>query len=265
MPLIKLTVEYDGTTFSGYQSQDCGNTIQDRLEAALLSLTGASIRIRGAGRTDTGVHAFGQVVAFEYEGRLSNAAVKRGLNALLPDEISIRSSDVAPAGFDPRRDASARVYEYRIINRPERPALDRGRALHIPQPLDVHAMSQGAEHIVGRHDFRALTTSEAGPVIRQVYECVCWCEGESVSIRVRANAFAKRMVRRTAGALVQVGLGRWKPEVIGRMLSDASCPFVALLLGAHGLYLMDVEYDRAVDPNRKSRNATSTLSETNAG
>jgi tRNA pseudouridine38-40 synthase len=265
MPLIKLTVEYDGTTFSGYQSQEGGNTVQDRLEAALLSLTGANIRIRGAGRTDSGVHALGQVVAFEYEGGLSNAAIKRALNALLPDEISVLSSDAASAGFDPRRDASARVYEYRIINRAERPALDRARALHVPQLLDVQAMSRGAGYIVGRHDFRAFTTSDAGPVIRQVYECVCWREGETVSIRVRANAFAKRIVRRTAGALVQVGLGRWKPEVIAHMLSDASSPFVAPSLGAHGLYLMEVEYDGVVDPKRESHYSTSTLSETNAG
>ena len=247
MATVKLAIEYDGSQYAGFQSQLNAHTVQDCLEAALLSVSGNVIRVRGAGRTDSGVHAEGQVVAFDYDGPLNADDLKRSLNALLPGDVSITTAAESSPGFDPRRDASARVYEYRILNRPERSALHRGRVLWVPQPLDLNLMRRASEAVVGRHDFRHFATAESGHVFRHVFECVCWRQGDQVFIRIRANAFAKRMVRRIAGTLLQVGLGRWEPQVVSEMLSEIPIAVVAPSLPPHGLYLTCVEYGRRTD------------------
>lgn len=241
-PRVKLTVEYDGEGYDGFQSQPGGCTVQDRLEAALRALTGLSIRVAGAGRTDAGVHALGQVVAFDYAGKLTCEQLTQGLNAWLPADVAVVRAEACPAGFDPRRDAFARTYEYRILNRAVRSPLLRGRALHVPKPLDVAAMNRACAQVVGIHDFRPFASEEAGPVIRLVLDCACWREGDLVFVRVRGSAFAKRMVRRLVGCLLQIGLGRWQPEVMGGILIGAEQAPVPPSAPARGLYLVQVDY-----------------------
>ena len=243
MARIRLTVEYDGAAYSGSQSQPDGSGVQDAIEAALRRLTSQAIRVAIAGRTDRGVHAVGQVVAFDYGGRLSSSDFERGLNALLPADISVREARECEPGFDPRRAATSRTYEYRILNRPQRSALANGKATHVPARLDLASMSLACRDLIGVHDFAPLASDGPGPTIREVRDCACWREGDMVYVRISANAFAKRMVRRIVGALLNVGMGRWGPESVGAILrGDPGAP-VAPSAPAHGLYLLNVEYE----------------------
>ena len=264
MTTVKLTIEYDGSGYAGFQSQQNAYTVQDCLEAALLAISGDAIRVRAAGRTDSGVHAEGQVVAFDYGGTLGVDDLKRALNASLPCDVSVLTAIEAQPGFDPRREASARVYEYRILNRAERSALHSHRALWAPQRLDLNLMTQACEAFVGRHDFRNFTVGESNHVFRHVFECVCWRQADLVFIRIRANAFAKRMVRRIAGTLVQVGLGRWKPQVAAELLSGDESSIVAPSLPPHGLYLIGVEYGKRMDVHEQSAGYAATVMSENA-
>ena len=259
MATVKLTIEYDGSQYSGFQSQRNADTVQDCLEAALLSILGSDIRVRAAGRTDSGVHAEGQVVAFDYDGSVVIDDLKRALNAALPEDVSVSAASASKPGFDPRREASARVYEYRILNRPERSALDRGRALWVPRLLNLNLMRQASEALIGQRDFRHFATAESGHMIRSVFECACWRQGDRVFIRIRANAFAKRMVRRIAGTLVRVGLGKWEPSVVGEMLSENPNSVVAPSLPPHGLYLVGVEYGRRTEVRVRSEQEFETV------
>ena len=264
MTTVKLTIEYDGSGYAGFQSQQNARTVQDCLEAALLTISGDAIRVRAAGRTDSGVHAESQVVAFDYGGALGVDDLKRALNASLPCDVSVLTAIEAPPGFDPRREASARIYEYRILNRAERSALQNRRTLWAPRPLDISLMTQAGEAFVGRHDFRSFAAGESGHVFRHVFECVCWRQGDLVLIRIRANAFAKRMVRRIAGTLVNVGLGRWKPQAAARLLSGDESSIVAPSLPPHGLYLIGVEYGKRMDVHEQSAGYTATVMGENA-
>ncbi|MCY4108392.1 MAG: tRNA pseudouridine(38-40) synthase TruA [Chloroflexi bacterium] len=252
MTTVKLTIEYDGSDYAGFQSQQHEHTVQDCLEAALLAVSGTGIRVRAAGRTDSGVHAEGQVVAFEYGGALRVDELKRALNATLPRDVSVLTAVEAQPGFDPRREASARVYEYRIFNRPERSALQNRRSVWVPQSLDVNLMTQACRAFLGRHDFRNFAAGESEQVFRHVFECLCWRQGDLVFIRIRANAFAKRMVRRIAGTLVNIGLGRWGPQDATLLLSGAESSIVAPSLPPHGLYLISVEYGKRIDVYEQS-------------
>ncbi len=264
MATVKLTIEYDGYRYAGFQSQPNANTVQDCLEATLLTISGDAIRVRAAGRTDSGVHAEGQVVAFDYGGALGVDDLKRALNASLPRDVSVLTAVEAQPGFDPRREASARVYEYRILNRAERSALQNHRSVWVPQPLDLTLMMQACEAFAGRHDFRNFAAGESGRVFRHVFECVCWRQADLVFIRIRANAFAKRMVRRIAGVLVNVGLGRWKPRAAAQLLSGDEGSIVAPSLSPHGLYLIGVEYGERIDVHEQSVGYAATVVGKNA-
>lgn len=242
MARIRLTVEYDGSAYQGFQSQRSGRTVEDQLGKAVATLTGGAVKISGAGRTDSGVHACAQVVAFDFSGRLTPEKLKRGLNGLLPPDIAVVDVQECHADFDPRRHALARTYEYRILNRPERSAFLRGRAHHVPAQLDLQAMNVACASAIGVHDFRPFASESGEPVVRHVRECACWREGDMVFIRIRGNAFAKRMVRRLAGALIQIGLGRWAPQVMEHILYKRFDAPVAPSAPAGGLYLLGVEY-----------------------
>ena len=264
MTTLRLTIEYDGSDYAGFQSQQHVDTVQDCLETALLAISGDRIRVRAAGRTDGGVHARGQVVAFEYGGGLRVDELKRALNATLPCDVSVLTAVEARPGFDPRREASARVYEYRILNRAERSALQNRRSVWVPQPLDLNLMTQACRAFVGRHDFRNFAAGDSGHVFRHVFECVCWRRGDMVYIQIRANAFAKRMVRRIAGTLVNIGLGRWAPRDVARLLSGAESSIVAPSLPPHGLYLIRVEYGKRTNVYEQSAGYSATVMGENA-
>jgi len=248
MARVRLTIEYDGSGYAGSQFQPGEATVQGAIEAVLERIAPGCGRVEMAGRTDAGVHALAQVVAFDHPDALSTDRLAGGLNALLPADIAVLDARACDADFDPRRNASARTYEYRVLNRTARPGLARGRVLHVARRLDIEAMNAAAQQLVGIHDFANFVIETDGPVTRRLTDCVCWRQGDLVHIRVSANAFAKRMVRRIAGALVQVGLGRWSVKDFQAIVDRAGESPVAPSAPAAGLFLTEIEYGDRYDP-----------------
>ncbi|MBI5290068.1 MAG: tRNA pseudouridine(38-40) synthase TruA [Chloroflexi bacterium] len=242
---IAVLIEYDGTAYRGSQYQENGPSIQMVLETAINKLTAETMRVAFAGRTDAGVHALGQVAAFDTESALTPAEFRSGLNHFLPEDIVVRAAKDAP-GFDPRRDAAGRLYRYRIDNRPVRPALDRQRVWHVAKPLDVDAMRRAAERLVGEHDFAAFAGPYEGTV-RTLRRCEVLSEGDDsargVAVEMEARAFLPHQVRRTVGPLVEVGLGRMKEEELVVLLEAARPSSAGPAAPACGLYLVEVRYD----------------------
>ncbi len=202
-------VEYDGTAFAGFQVQPGARTVQGELEAALGRLSGGDrVRVDGAGRTDAGVHATGQVIAFTWPGRLSAAELEEALLGVLPWDLAVRGIRRVAAGFDPRRAARCREYRYTVWNGPRSPLRER-HALGVRNPLDVAAMARAAQAFIGRHDFSAFgaVVGDRTPV-RTVDAIRVRRQGSLVTIDVRADAFLRGMVRRIVAVLLEVGHGR---------------------------------------------------------
>jgi tRNA pseudouridine38-40 synthase len=205
---IRARVEYDGTDFAGFQVQPGARTVQGELEAALARLAGGRrLRVDGAGRTDAGVHASGQVIAFTYDGRLPVAELGRALGALLPADVAISGLRRAPAAFHPRFAARYREYRYTVWNGPRSPLRER-TALGLQTPLDVVAMAQAGQVLEGRHDFSAFGVTKDRHPIRTVHAVRVRKQGSFVTIDVRANSFLRGMVRRIAAVLIEVGRGK---------------------------------------------------------
>ncbi len=238
----RARVEYDGTDFAGFQLQPGARTVQGELEAALAHLSdGRRMRVAAAGRTDAGVHALGQVIAFEYGGRLSRADLRRALDALLPRDVAVRDLRRAVRSFQPRR-AVRREYRYAIWNGPRSPLRER-TALGVRQRLDEAAMERAGAVLVGRHDFRAL----GGPVGRHDVRTVHWIRvrraGSAVTIDIAADAFLRQMVRAIAAALIRVGRGASTAEDVAAALGRASGrSFDGEVAPAKGLCLRRVVY-----------------------
>lgn len=240
---VAVLLEYDGTAYSGSQYQDNGPSIQSELEAAIQKLTHERARAAFAGRTDAGVHALGQVAAFDVGDRWQPVDLARGLNHFLPDDIAIRSArSVAPA-FDPRRDARKRAYRYRIDNRPVRSPLERNRAWQVERALDVAAMQRAAASIEGKHDFAAFAGPYEGSTVRTLERCEPRAgRCGSVTLDVEARSFLPHQVRRTMGALVEVGLARMSEAAFAALLGAAPST-AGPVAPACGLYLLNIEYD----------------------
>ena len=245
---LALTIEYEGTRYHGFQSQTSAPTIQAELERAIRQLTGAPAGVHAAGRTDAGVHALAQVVAFDTTAAHPPATVVRALNHWLPPDIAVKSASVAPADFDPRRHARRRAYRYRILNAPARSPLARRFACHIPQPLNVPDMQAAAALFVGEHDF----TRFAAPLppgkspVRAVSAAAIRQSGAEIVFDVAANAFLRRQVRRMAGALADIGLGKLTIPDLQTLLTaprGAIIDKLARSLPPQGLCLISVEYD----------------------
>lgn len=241
---VKLTLEYDGTGYAGWQLQRDQDSIQGRLEAALERLFSAPVRVRGAGRTDAGVHALGQVAAARIPRPFDAADLKRALNALLPADIAVLDSAIVDDRFDPRRNAIRRVYEYRILNRPCRSAFDYRYAWLIGDALDLNAMNTAASIFVGEHDFAGFRSlgSEERSTRRRVYASQWTRSGERFTYRVEAESFLRHMVRTMVSAMAEVGRGRAQPGWISDLLASrdrASAPAPA---PAAGLFLTEVRY-----------------------
>jgi tRNA pseudouridine38-40 synthase len=204
---FRATVEYDGTDFFGFQAQPGVRTVQGELEAALARLSDGERRpVDGAGRTDTGVHAIGQVIAFTYAGLLSAEELGRALDALLPADVAIRDVRRATTAFHPRRAARYREYRYTVWNGPRSPLHER-MALGVRVPLDTAAMERAGSVLVGRHDFSAFGAADRQPV-RTVHAVRVRRSGQVVTIDVRADAFLRGMVRRIVAVLLEVGRGK---------------------------------------------------------
>lgn len=241
---IALGLEYDGTAFSGWQSQSHGNTVQDVLEKALGRIAAAPIRVTCAGRTDAGVHALGQVVHFDVAVDRRDSAWVRGVNSHLPPQVAVRWAQPVAAGFHARFSALSRSYRYVLLNRPVRPAVRHGRVGWFHQPLDVDAMVEAARLLLGEHDFSSFRAAEcqAKSPVRHCYRADVAREGDVVSFDFRANAFLHHMVRNIVGALVYVGKGKHAPQWIGELLAGRDRSLAAPTFDPAGLYFAGVEY-----------------------
>jgi tRNA pseudouridine38-40 synthase len=232
----RARVEYDGTDFDGFQVQPGSRTVQGILETALARLNGGvEGRVDGAGRTDAGAHAAGQVIAFTYAGRLAATELGKALDALLPPDVAMHDLRRAPDGFNPRYAARYREYRYTVWNGPRSPLRER-TALGVRVPLDTAAMARAGSAFIGRHDFRAFGVADRSTV-RTVHAVRVRREGRLVTIDVRADSFLRGMVRRMVAALLEVGLGKMDEAAVraalagpGPALGGASAPARGLCL-----------------------------------
>lgn len=220
-------------------------TIQEALEHALHKMTGESLRIRGAGRTDAGVHARGQVAAFTTSSRHDPKTFVNALNHYLPDDIAVRAACEAPAGFHPRHHARSRRYRYLIASRRTRPALGRTRALWVKEPLNVAAMDAEARSLIGTHDwasFSAPLSDPAASTVREVKAASVTKTDCEVTFDIEATAFLPQQVRRTVGVVLAVGRGAEKPGRVQALLDNPVLGAADHTAAPHGLYLMEVKY-----------------------
>ena len=239
----RARVEYDGTDFAGYQAQAGARTVQGELEAALARLSGGRrVRVDAAGRTDAGVHATGQVIAFTYGGSLSATDLARAVDALLPSDVAIRDLRRVPEGFHPRRAARYREYRYTVWNGPRSPLRER-TSLAVRVPLDTTAMARAAAALEGRHDFSAFGAA-AGQPVRTLHRVRVRRTGSLVTIDVTGDAFLRGMVRRIAAALLLVGRGETDEEAVGAALASRGPAFGGASAPAKGLCLRRVVLGR---------------------
>lgn len=241
--VLRILLEYDGAGFSGWAAQPGRRTVEGVLRGALETLLRAPVELSVAGRTDAGVHASGQVASVATPADLAPERVLRGLAGLLPPDVAARAVEEAPPGFDARRDARARAYEYRVLCGPPSP-LRRDRVLHHPAPLDACAMDRAAALVVGRHDFRAFTPTRTEHVFfhRSVSRCAWLRRGDELVLEIEADAFLRHMVRVLAGTMLLVGRGAWAPERLGALLDGAPRGAAGPTAPAHPLTLVRVRY-----------------------
>ena len=245
MPRYKITIEYDGTPFSGWQIQDNGPSVQAELARAIGGLTGQAVVPRGAGRTDAGVHARGQVAHFDLLRDFPPATVRAALNFhLRPAPVAILECEVADESFDARFSAKARHYLYRICNRRAPLVLDRNRAWLTGVPLNAAAMQEAAQMLPGRHDFTTFRSSQcqAKSPLRTLSSLDVARDGDDIIITTSARSFLHHQVRSMAGSLKLVGEGKWKPSDVRRILEACDRTACGPVAPACGLYFMKADY-----------------------
>lgn len=250
---LRFHVEYDGTGYNGWQAQIGQPTIQEEIEKAFEAITRARSRVVGAGRTDTGVHAAGQVAHVDTPSVLPVGVLERGVNALLPASIALCDVGDAPRGFHARHSATSRTYRYRIVSRPERSPLRARTALHVGAPLDAAMMARAARLLEGEHDFRcfgAAPGSEGGErtTRRTVVRSLVERRGDEVLVTVTANAFLTHMMRCIARLLIEVGRGRSDLGSVVAALGGRDARRRSLLALPHGLCLVAVDYGETSGP-----------------
>jgi len=245
MPRYRLDIEYDGGPFRGWQSQANGPSVQDAVEKAIEAFSGEAVRIGAAGRTDTGVHATGQVAHVDLAKAWPERTVMEAINAhLVPQPVSILKATLVADDFHARFSASGRRYLYRILHGRAAPALDRGRVWWIKKPLDVDAMAQAAQALIGRHDFTTFRDAQcqAQSPVKTLDVAQVERVGEEVHLTFAARSFLHRQVRSMTGSLVEVGLGRWKAGEMAHALAAADRTRCGTVAPPEGLYLTGVEY-----------------------
>lgn len=246
MSTFKITLAYDGTDFNGWQRQPQGTSIQGLLEDALKELDGRDVTVTGAGRTDAGVHALAQVAAFSLERAISPDALARAVNVRLPESVRIVSAEVAKETFQPRFDARAKTYRYRIWNADVLSPFERRFAWHIIDRLDVDAMNAAAAWLVGTHDFAAFqgTGSDTATTERTVSHAVLRATHPALlAFDISGDGFLRYMVRNIVGSLVDVGRGRFPPSWLNDVLASRDRTRAGRTAPAHGLFLVGVEYE----------------------
>jgi tRNA pseudouridine38-40 synthase len=244
VPVVKLTLEYEGTRYVGWQVQPNGPSIQAEVERALATLHKAPRRVTAAGRTDAGVHARGQVASFPEASPLPVSAYVKGMNALLPEDVAVRDASIEPDGFDARRSARGKRYRYRIELAPTRAPLSRRFAWQLFRPLDLAAMRAAAAPLLGVHDFASFQAADCAceHAVRDLRRLELVEAPGGIELVVEATAFVKHMVRNLVGTLVEVGQGRRDPASIPALLEARDRTRAGKTAPAHGLCLDEVFY-----------------------
>ena len=245
MPRFKLTLEYDGTPFVGWQLQENGMSVQGRLAQAVEAFSGERVTPQGAGRTDAGVHALGQVAHFDLVKDWESDTVRDALNAQLrPDPVSVLACDQVPLDFDARFSAKARHYLYRLIDRRAPLALERNRAWGVFRKLDTKAMHEAAQLLVGHHDFTTFRSTEcqAKSPEKTLDRLDASRHGEVIRIEASARSFLHNQVRSMVGSLKLVGEGRWTARDLAEALAARDRAYCGPVAPAGGLYLVKVDY-----------------------
>jgi len=245
MTRYRLTVEYDGGPFVGWQRQDNGPSIQGALEDAIEKLSATRVTVTGAGRTDAGVHALGQVAHFDLDRQYALGEVRGALNHhLRPAPISVLEAAVVDNQFHARFSATGRHYLFRILARRSPPALDRGRVWHVAHPLECDAMQAAAKFLLGRHDFTTFRAAEcqAASPVKTLDRLEVFRRGEEIHIEASARSFLHHQIRSFAGTLRLVGEGRWQPRDVQRALEARDRAACGPVSPPGGLYLVKVDY-----------------------
>ena len=264
MRTIKLTVSYDGTDFSGFQRQANARSVQAELELALAAIEGRHVTVAGAGRTDAGVHALGQVASFKLSNTIAEGDLFRALNAKLPEDVRVLSVDAAAAGFNARFSARSKMYRYRISNTRVMSPFQRRFAWHISRALDMAAMNQAAQELLGEHDFSCFQAKGSPPTrkgraepitekrtSRRMMTHAIWTEdplaagGRLLTFEIAGTGFLKYMVRTIVGTLVEVGDGRRSASSFRDLLDSGNRASAGPTAPPSGLYLVRVDYDVA--------------------
>lgn len=241
----KLTIEHDGRPYVGWQRQAQGQSVQQEIEEAITKFSSETVRLHGAGRTDAGVHALGQVAHFDLERPTDAKTVREALNHYLrPQPISILSAEEADPHFHARMSARRRRYRYIVLNREARAALDIGRAWHVPYRLDIAAMGEGASHLIGKHDFTSFRASEcqAKSPIKTLDRLDIVTHGTNLIFEVSARSFLHHQVRNMVGTLILVGRGKWLPDQVAQALAARDRTAAGPTAPPDGLYLVGVDY-----------------------
>jgi tRNA pseudouridine38-40 synthase len=241
---IKLTIEYDGTEYHGWQIQPNGSTIQEVLEQGLAKILGVPTRLCGSGRTDAGVHALGQVANFVCERDVDLWQLQRGLNAVTPRDIVVTKAEAVAESFDARRDGRSRIYEYRIWNHPRPSALHYRFSWHVSYSLELSVMHEAIRHLEGEHDFSSFQAAgcDAAHAVRKVYGNSLSRRDEFLVYTIEATAFLRHMVRNIVGTLVEVGRGERSAEGFAQLLRAGDRTQAGPTAPSHGLFLMEVKY-----------------------
>lgn len=247
---VKLVVEYEGTGFHGFAVQRSLRTVQGELERAVATVTGAPTRVIGAGRTDAGAHALGQVVSFKSESRLAAEELARALNANLPEDIHVVMADEVNEWFDARKSAMRRHYRYSLWNAPGRNLWVRRHRYHVPDALDLEAMNVAAECLVGTRDYSCFTfglasylgSGQRRSTVRTLFEARWHGAGPELDFLVAGTAFLPHMIRNMVGSMIRVGLGKMTPQEFRGLFESRSARLSTWTVPALGLVLVGVEY-----------------------
>ena len=246
MPRYRLTIEYDGNPYAGFQAQAGLPTVQGAIETAVKGFSGQDVRIAAAGRTDSGVHATGQVVHVDLDRDWPAETVMNALNAhLVKEAVAVLDSTRVADDWHARFSATGRRYLFRILNRPGRPALERGKVWHMRKPLDAAAMHEAAQTLLGHHDFTTFRdlACQANSPMRTLDVARVERAGEEVHLVFEARSFLHRQVRSMTGTLVEVGLGRWTAQDVADALAARDRTACGPVAPSDGLYLTGVSYD----------------------
>ena len=245
MPRYRLTIEYDGAPFAGWQIQAERLTVQGALTEAVRALTGEAVLVQGAGRTDAGVHALAQVAHLDLAKDWEPDTVRDALNAhLRPHPVAVLAAELVPESFNARTSARKRHYRYDIVNRRADLALERGRAWRVPRPLDAEAMHRAAQQLIGRHDFTTFRAAEcqARSPLKTLDRLDVARDNDRIHVFAAARSFLHTQVRSMVGSLVMVGEGRWSADDLARALAAHDRTACGQVAPPDGLYLVQVDY-----------------------